>query len=460
MRATWCACAWTAALLAALGAARAAPISEVQLAGSASGSWANPSVSPDGKRIAYVSTEAGKSFVVVDGLAGKAYDHVDLGMPLLSPDGRRVAYWAREQGEALVVADGAEGPHFKSASLPGPFLNNLQWSDNGKRLVYRVMQGGGHIIVVTDQIQGKPYDNVSRPQLSADGSVVTYLARSAGTWFAVRNGEEIRQFPGLDDDADFRAAAEFRVSPDGTAWAAVILTPAATSRVVTSWGADWTYDCDNLWQGDWNLTFARGERKESLVAGTSLTLSPDGKSVAFWTGRYNPKKQSSDLSMTVNGKAASPPFRYVFGSRPVFSPDSLRLAYPVSLEPERWSLVVDGKQGPSYDEIGAITFSPDSRHVAYVAIREGSQMVVLDGSEQRAYDNVGSVVFGPDGRELAYVAREGDSWRVVLGKQAGKPYAAILSGPRFVGPQTVVYVAQRDGIWRVQQEAGGGPAPR
>jgi hypothetical protein len=87
-------------------------------------------------------------------------------------------------------------------------------------------------------------------------------------------------------------------------------------------------------------------------------------------------------------------------------------------------------------------------------------MVVLDGSEQRAYDNVGSVVFGPDGRELAYVAREGDSWRVVLGKQAGKPYAAILSGPRFVGPQTVVYVAQRDGIWRVQQEAGGGPAPR
>ena len=42
--------AWAAVLLVALGAARAAPISEVEIAGSASDSWANISVSRDGKK--------------------------------------------------------------------------------------------------------------------------------------------------------------------------------------------------------------------------------------------------------------------------------------------------------------------------------------------------------------------------------------------------------------------------
>ena len=49
-----------------------------------------------------------------------------------------------------------------------------------------------------------------------------------------------------------------------------------------------------------------------------------------------------------------------------FSPDGLRVAY-VARRGERFLVVVDGKEGPEYERIrvGALSFSPDSRRLAY-----------------------------------------------------------------------------------------------
>jgi WD40 repeat protein len=80
-----------------------------------------------------------------------------------------------------------------------------------------------------------------------------------------------------------------------------------------------------------------------------------------------------------------------------FSPDSTRLAY-VDIETGFWSdsytaawIVIDGVKGKKYHRVGDITFSLDSKHVAYIASQGKKQFVVVDEEKGKEYD-----IFGRD----------------------------------------------------------------
>ncbi len=111
--------------------------------------------------------------------------------------------------------------------------------------------------------------------------------------------------------------------------------------------------------------------------------------------------------------------------RPIFSPDSQRVAY-VAGAGGKWVVVVDGKEGKQYDRIGldshSLIFSPDSRRVAYIA-KVGDTwfnnwFVVADGTEGKRYDSLigrlawepepaGRIIFdSPD--SLHYLAKKGN----------------------------------------------------
>ena len=82
--------------------------------------------------------------------------------------------------------------------------------------------------------------------------------------------------------------------------------------------------------------------------------------------------------------------------------------------PAQWQAVIDGKEGPVYDGISQLLFSADSRHVAYVAGRQGRQVLVVDGADGPLLDGVGVFVFSPDGSRFAYAAQQGqDRWLMV-----------------------------------------------
>ena len=70
------------------------------------------SLSPDGKRVAYVALKDAKMLVVVDGQEGPEYDAIDKATPVFSPDGKRVVYRAQKGEKKLVVVDGQEGPEY------------------------------------------------------------------------------------------------------------------------------------------------------------------------------------------------------------------------------------------------------------------------------------------------------------------------------------------------------------
>jgi hypothetical protein len=69
-----------------------------------------------------------------------------------------------------------------------------------------------------------------------------------------------------------------------------------------------------------------------------------------------------------------------------------------------------------------------------VAVRGGKWFVVVDGKEGKEYDGIvkGTPVFSPDSKHLAYMARRGGKWFVVIDGEEGKEYDGFLLGSKLV----------------------------
>jgi len=94
----------------------------------------------------------------------------------------------------------------------------------------------------------------------------------------------------------------------------------------------------------------------------------------------------------------------------------------------KYVAVLDNQAGKIYDDIGDLTFSPDSQHFAYVAKNEAKYSIVLDNKEDKSYNDVYGPVFSPDSQKLAFVARESGQlgkYFVVFDGQIGKKYDHI-----------------------------------
>jgi len=96
-------------------------------------------------------------------------------------------------------------------------------------------------------------------------------------------------------------------------------------------------------------------------------------------------------------------------------------------------VVVDGQVGPEYDSLlpDKPFFSPDGKRFAYTAHRGQKRVVVVDGESGPEYDDIGmgppllapgrpavmgyrSPIFSPDSKHVAYIARKDQKWFVVV----------------------------------------------
>jgi hypothetical protein len=99
-----------------------------------------------------------------------------------------------------------------------------------------------------------------------------------------------------------------------------------------------------------------------------------------------------------------------------FSPDSKQVAYIGCVGSKRLA-VLDGIEGKPYDGFGGgITFSPNSKRVACVMKVGKGWSVIVDGTEGKQYDGIDKqgVIFSPDSNRLAYVAKAGNKWLAVV----------------------------------------------
>jgi Tol biopolymer transport system component len=143
-----------------------------------------------------------KSFMVVDGKPGAAYDllteNVDLEMavtPIFSPDGKHLAYAARKldakkNNRWLVVEDEQEGPAFDA-------VFGLAFSPDGNHLAY-VAKRDGKWVAIEDGKAGQPFDSatsitdgemlVSQITFSPDSRHTAYTSVNDGKWSVVADG--------------------------------------------------------------------------------------------------------------------------------------------------------------------------------------------------------------------------------------------------------------------------------
>jgi hypothetical protein len=136
------------------------------------------------------------------------------------------------------------------------------------------------------------------------------------------------------------------------------------------------------------------------------------------------------------------------------SPDATQAAYVVR---EKWGMHVEvsGRAHRHYDAVAGLTFSPDSKGVAYAATREEAWFVVFGEKEFGPYADIGktSPVVSPDSKHVAYAALHGrGGWLAVLdGTIIGGPYEGFSPGGLLFSPDSrrLAYVVKKVNVWTV-----------
>jgi len=149
------------------------------------------------------------------------------------------------------------------------------------------------------------------------------------------------------------------------------------------------------------------------------------------------------------------------------SPDGTRISYVAALDDGAQAVFVNDEQSPKYAGIAndSLSFSPDSKRVAYGALRDGRRIVVVDGKEFPAYNGSaeGMPVWSPDSKRFAYFAATDDNriLAVVDGK-AGQPWDSVITESFVFSPDSsrFAYVAQDGDSGRIVVDGEAGPRHR
>ncbi|MBU0609105.1 MAG: hypothetical protein KKI08_14560 [Armatimonadetes bacterium] len=413
---------------------------------------------------AYTIKRGDKRHLMANGQESPPYD--EIGAPVVSPDGSRIAYDACtgewKTGTHQVVLDGQPGPAFNS-------VFNLTFSADSRHFAYGARRGEQRVVVVDGQEQGS-YEGLGSgsPVLSADGAHVAWLAKQGGKWGAVVDGQaqdftwdtvgkdtafiaDGSRFVYETCQGDWKTGQHFVIVGDQRYGPYLGVWPYVFAPVGSRLAFKAKHD-DKMWLNvdgqEWG--------PYDGTAKTSPVFSPDGRHVAChvsigpWDGGAH---------YVIADSAPQGPYSSVWEL--YYSPDSQHLAYVVRKD-DKTSVVRDGAV-VSTSDAGAtnVVFSPDSQRMAYHTVagewKGGKHAVVVDGVAGEEYDWVGGMCFSPDSKHMAYVAWRDKKYTAVVDGKVGGWYARILGDSvRFVNETTLQFLALRDDkLLRVTQEVAG-----
>jgi|HubBroStandDraft_1064217.scaffolds.fasta_scaffold81492_2 hypothetical protein len=291
-------------------------------------------LSPNKRRIAYIAKTGDNEAVFADGKQGRPYSK--LGDLAFSPDSLHVTYEAKVGDKWIAVVDGQE-----QGSSEAPGQPQAPSPQNGQK--FDVVRSGEKWSVLLNGKMGKGYEAIVDAIQSPNGQRVAYAVKSGPKYIVVVDGSEEKSY----DAIGYRSLA---FSPD-------------SGRVFYM-----AYSGDKAFVV---VDGIEGKPYDDLGGGGPIHSSDDGGGSCYarelsqkWIGSVNSKVPNP---MRCPSKAIVP-----------FSPDSRKVAY-VAKSGNKYSLVVDGKEGKQYDDIvgGAFVFdSPNTLH--YLAANGNSSAFGYD----------------------------------------------------------------------------------
>ena len=132
----------------------------------------------------------------------------------------------------------------------------------------------------------------------------------------------------------------------------------------------------------------------------------------------------------------------------------LALGCSSSAQHQSGNNIVEEHLGPWHHNQSFTVISQDGCHVAYAVARGNKWRAVVDGKEGPPYDEIDkrSLMFSPDGKRVAYLAKKGEKWLEVLDGREGPLYDEMPGSPIFRADGTLEHLAVKDGVLlRVKQ---------
>jgi len=380
---------------------------------------------------AYISKRAGKVHVVHNGNPGKPYDEIDTLTVLLSEDGQRIAYGARTGAQWMMVIDGTEeGPYDK--------VGSAAFSPDGLHVAYEVRQGGKWHVVSGNEMNSGCEQYYNKPMFSSDSTRIYTIENTEveGKRRLIVSGlafekQRVKVMSGkyiFTNENKTRIGAIEEVNGKER----VVELDFNTLDVVRQGELYDSIRFPIFGPDGVTVSYAAAQRQEKgvvfryLVVGDRKERLPDDAPMAFPVVR--PDKKSAGMIMSTRTSYYLHQAFYNDGTKKIYYDEASDLAYNndgslhafIARKANKIFVVVNGKEGPAFDQVVAPVFSPDGRKVVYRARKGDKRFIVVADANNRvlrkhpSYERIFDPVFTPDGKSIGYGVKDGDKliWKV------------------------------------------------
>jgi eukaryotic-like serine/threonine-protein kinase len=352
--------------------------------------------------------------------------------PSWSPDGKSIAYMTTVNGLPQVFTRSVGSTEAAQITRATTGAFDPAWSPDGSAIYFR-SAGGLWIVGSAGGAPDRVFERVGRYALHPDGKTIVFQ-RAGGLWTGIR-GEEAREFENATKIPRPRTLMGF--SPDGARLAVVagdqvwVLpypagAPAQHHAVVMVQAASWMPDSRHL-----VLTRILGPEAHTLsmldtVTGdhrvfyvspealTSAAVSPDGKRLAYVAGRIQwnivevGTVDAAARTLHASGDISYHPSWTLGGTRYVFA----------RYRGGRWGIEegsdADGSsrrlievENPS---VASVQSAPDGSQLTFISGSRGNEQLMLANRSGRtspldsgAPGPTSNAIWSPDGRSVIYV---------------------------------------------------------